>query len=278
VHVQRVRHLAKAIDPDVTVVADLDQLEEFGEACRLSNGYWIPVRPSVVVLDQAALVIAPNSYSELRRRLGNCDHGKGLMRVCPVDACPSWPRQTVDHWLRRPRSLRRWAKHQIGEHRARLMPSRADAERLEFYCGSPSRLGYKRRWVSLRDCRREASSQELLLLRERAGGRTVRHFVGTQCGLELTQEATLTCDLLRLQFGLDMLAGDSQRLRPRRDGEVVWIRLSRPLPKEERKLFVAVCEVIQEDRYIDVGIPGYAEATCYDVLKNLGFAIEENRD
>lgn len=274
VHTLRLSHLARAIYPDADSLNDLGVMEDFGEACKLPNGYWLPVRSSLVPLDQAFLLIAPNPMSELCRRVGKCDYTMGLARFCEIDSAPAWPRQSIDHWTRRPAGLRQWTDRQITSHWARLTPTRADSHHLEFYSGLPWKVGQRRRWISVIERRSVDSPDELLLLRERAGGKTVRHFVGTCRGASLVREATLECDLIRLQFGIEMAAGAVIRLQGRRIGSCLRLRITRPFPREERKLISAVCDVAQDEKCTEIGVPGYAEQACCRLLGELGIQVE----
>jgi hypothetical protein len=276
VHVLRIRHLSRAIFPQATTADDLCQLEDFGEACGLSGGYWVPVRPSVIPLADIALLVAPTPDSEFRRLLRTCSHAHGLMRVCPIENAPTWPRQSVDHWMKRPQSLRDWTMRQVAAHSADLQPTRANSDQIEFYCPSPKQMGYRRRWIPLRDRKPDSASDSLHLLRERVSGRTVRRFVGQCSGNEVSHEAILKCDLIRLQFGLEVLAGDTQSLRAQRTGDVLAIALTRPLPREEKKLILALCDVTDNERSTDVRIPHYAEYECRRALGELGFHFGEN--
>jgi hypothetical protein len=271
-HTLRLSHLARAIYPGADSVNDLLLMEHFGEACKLGNGYWLPVRPSLVRLEDTLLIVAPNPLSELRRRIAKCDHARGLLRVCGREVAPSWPEQTVDHWTRRPIDLVSWTRSQMATHRARLVDTRADDARIEFY--SPHSLAPGRtRWIPLAERQGHPQQEQLLLLRERSGGRTVRHFVGECEDSSLRREATLECDLIRLQFGLEKVAGATHRVRARREASCLWLRFSRPLPREERKFLVAACEIVQGEKVIDVAVPQYAESACRSLLSGLGVEI-----
>lgn len=155
-----------------------------------------------------------------------------------------------------------------------LTDTRADNTHLEYYSSRPMQAGQFRRWFPLDRRRGEESSSELLLLRERSGGHTLRHFMGTCHGMSLVREAPLNCDLVRLQMGMEMAAGVTTRLQGRRIGTHLRLRLTRPIPRAERRLLTAVCEITQNEKTTEMVVPGYAERTCCRVLSDLGFEIE----
>jgi hypothetical protein len=274
VHTLRITNVARGISRSADVGDSLEKMEDFGEACRLPSGYWLPVRPRLVFLDTAVLLISPNPLSELRRRVGDCEYTQGLGRTCNADLAPSWPHQTVDQWTKRPPSLRQWTEDWLLKHQTQLQPTRADTERLEYYSGQPRSTRSRRRWLPLKERSPSASRDQLLLLRERAGNTTLRYLIGTCRGKNLERETTLQCDVIRLQFGIELIAGSTSPLVIQRMANGLDLKLTRALPREERTLLDAVCKVVKNDKIAEIRIPKYAERTCCNTLAKLGFQIE----
>lgn len=276
VHTLRLGHLARAINPAADVLESLKSINELGEACRFPNGYWLPVRPSIVLLiaSDKALIIAPNPISELQRRLADCTYTLGFSRSCDLKGAPSWPRQTLDQWMRQPTDLRGWTEHWLKYHRSQLKPTSGDETRLEYYSGHPWSPQNSRRWLPLSERSTGAPRAKPLLMRERAGSVTLRHMIGTCRGKTLEAECQIECDSIRLQFGIEMLEGATTKLVAQRvEGELKF-RLPRALPKEEQTLIAALCRVSQFDRFAELTVPRYGEASCLRSLASLGIEIE----
>ena len=278
VHTLRITHFARAACPDAQPRVDLEEMIGLCEVARLEAGYWVPVPPTTVDLGGWTMLLAPHPSKELERVLGVQINCFGLARIYKGRMDLNWPRRTVAHWTRIPADTNIWTQAQLDCHRSELLSTRHEGGRVEFYRAAPRRRGQlPRRWLPLSKSADLPTPETLVLFREFDGSRVSRYFIGMQKDGQLTHETPLRCGLVRLQFGLEMLAGSRQSLSVTQDGTSLKIRLTRALPPEERVLFIALTSVQSSDAFTDIRIPIEVADLCFGHLELLGFEIQRRQ-
>lgn len=274
VHVVRLSNFAHRAAPIATPRVDLDEMSGLCEAVNLGRGYWLPVPPTTVEIGPWTLLLAPHPQMELQRALGIKVDILGLARVHKRKVDLGWMHRSLEDWTRIPQSTAAWTSEQLDRHRSQLMPTRNEGGAVEFYRATPKRRGEDfRRWLPLARAADISPPEALLLCRERDRARSVRHFMGLQTGGELTHETPLACNLVRLQFGLEMHSGGGQRVITERAGSVLRFRLSRPLPPEERTLLAAISRIESNERFSEICIDSEIAAAAFTSLEKLGFEM-----
>jgi len=278
VHTLRLTHFARLACPHAEPRTDLDEMVSLCEVASLDAGYWLPAPPSTVDLGAWTLLLAPHPRKELERGLGLRVDALGLARVHKGRVNVGWPRRTVRQWTRIPADTATWAEAELDRHRIELLATSSDGVRVEFYRAAPRRRDQvPRRWLHLQPGAELPPPGALVLFREINAGRVARHFIGMQKNGRLTHEAPLRCDLLRLQYGLEMLAGGSQLLVAEARGSDLHVRLRRALPPEERVVFVALATLEPGEDFTDIRIPVEVADICFGCLEGLGFRIERRQ-
>lgn len=238
-------------DPIRRVLQALSDLREFE---NVGEGYWLPTPVRLVELptQDTVLVVGGLDTAELRRRLYPGVRMLWITRTLPrgslepttLENRSLW--QTLPDYLGdAPPSLADWTTALLARAEQALKPSAAGYTRFELYSPQAhgSRLQYFR-WLPVDQLSKLPNGLVFCRTTEgyQLGAR--RYWLGTitafQGEARADKEYTVDPkDVLRLQYGMDLLEKSPTRALIRHAGDDALIQFENFLPPEERRLLIA---------------------------------------
>lgn len=242
------------------------------EVVRLPNGYWAPTPIRKVDLGKFSLILAPHTTEELARIISTKIRVAGYARTCEnEEALTLLPSESLNDWLGCPKCLKEWSINLLQIANDNLTPSTSVGRAIQFY-DPQKNYSTHLRWKTLTGLNSFSNSADLKLLRERTSFGQTRYFFGEIKNGKIHREAPdFNFDYVRLQYGLDLMAGVEGTYSLFTDDQTIVLRFFRRLPEAELRLIMALShqkESKKADRNYELSINHYLPVEA--CLKNLG--------
>ncbi len=249
VHINKIDYLGRKFGLNVPAKDVLEELHIVGEVCNLTSGYWLPSPLRLISLGGWDLIISANPTYILENHLKWKIYITGIGRFCKKQQ-NRLPYQSFNDWSRIPNDLIKWTTNKLNIAKTRTIPLTINASNCVVYCpwllkeidASTPKNKY---WKSL-NALVIPDKIPCILFKEKISP----HF--TRSGVLFMEKGKIKSmyegisqytkgDRDRFMCGLDILYNIKKKYTIiNKDQEKITIRLVRPLPQEERNLFVTI--------------------------------------